>query len=112
MSALGERLAPGDLVIDGGNSNYLDSIRHGEQLAEIGIGFVDCGTSGGVWGLENGYALMVGGTDESVAIAQPLFDALSPPKGFAHAGPVGYVRERAVAAAAIERRTRRRARCR
>jgi 6-phosphogluconate dehydrogenase len=89
IAELGERLAPGDLVIDGGNSNYLDSIRHGEALAERGIGFVDCGTSGGVWGLENGYALMVGGTPESVALAQPLFDALAPPKGFAHCGPVG-----------------------
>jgi 6-phosphogluconate dehydrogenase len=91
ISELGERLAPGDLVIDGGNSNYLDSIRHGEQLAAKGIGFVDCGTSGGVWGLENGYALMVGGTDASVAVARPLFDALAPSsgKGFAHVGPVG-----------------------
>ena len=91
ITELGERLAPGDLVIDGGNSNYLDSIRHGEELAAKGIGFIDCGTSGGVWGLQNGYALMVGGTVESVAIAQPLFDALAPPsgKGFAHAGPVG-----------------------
>jgi 6-phosphogluconate dehydrogenase len=89
IGELGTLLAPGDLVIDGGNSNYLDSIRNGEELAAKGIGFVDCGTSGGVWGLENGYALMVGGTPESVAIAQPLFDALSPAKGFAHAGPVG-----------------------
>ena len=89
ITELGERLSPGDLVIDGGNSNYLDSIRHGEELAAKGIGFVDCGTSGGVWGLENGYALMVGGTAESVAIAQPIFDALAPPKGFAHTGPVG-----------------------
>ena len=89
LQRLGELLSPGDLVIDGGNSNYLDSIRHGEELAAKGIGFVDCGTSGGVWGLDNGYALMVGGTPESVAIAQPIFDALSPEKGFAHAGPVG-----------------------
>jgi len=89
IQGLGERLAPGDLVIDGGNSNYLDSIRHGEELLAKGIHFVDCGTSGGVWGLDNGYALMVGGTAEAVAIAQPLFDALAPPKGFAHTGPVG-----------------------
>lgn len=89
ITELGSRLEPGDLVIDGGNSNYLDSIRHGEELAAKGIGFVDCGTSGGVWGLDNGYALMVGGTPESVAVAQPIFDALSPAKGFAHAGPVG-----------------------
>ena len=89
IGELTELLSPGDLVIDGGNSNYLDSIRHGEELAAKDIGFVDCGTSGGVWGLENGYALMVGGTDEAVALAQPLFDALSPAKGFAHTGPVG-----------------------
>ncbi len=91
IAELGDRLEPGDLVIDGGNSNYLDSIRHGEELAAKGIGFIDCGTSGGVWGLENGYALMVGGTSESVAIAQPLFDALAPPsgKGYAHVGQVG-----------------------
>ncbi len=89
IKTLGGLLAPGDLVIDGGNSNYQDSIRHGRELAAQGIHFVDCGTSGGVWGLDNGYALMVGGTDESVAIGQPIFDALSPEKGFAHAGPIG-----------------------
>jgi len=89
VRGLAERLAPGDLVVDGGNSNYLDSMRHGEELAAKGIHFVDCGTSGGVWGLENGYALMVGGTPEGVAVAQPLFDALAPPKGFAHVGPIG-----------------------
>lgn len=86
---LRDHLSEGDLVIDGGNSNYRDSIRHGEELADKGIGFIDCGTSGGVWGLENGYSLMVGGTDESVAIAQPLFDALAPKKGYGHVGPVG-----------------------
>ena len=89
IKKLGELLSPGDLVIDGGNSNYLDSMRHGQELAAKGIHFVDCGTSGGVWGLDNGYALMVGGTEESVAIGQPIFDALSPEKGYAHAGPVG-----------------------
>lgn len=89
ISELARRLEPGDVVVDGGNSNYLHSIRHGEELAERGIGFVDCGTSGGVWGLDNGYALMVGGTPESVAVVQPLFDALAPERGFAHVGPVG-----------------------
>jgi 6-phosphogluconate dehydrogenase len=86
---LRDNLSKGDLVIDGGNSNYQDSIRHGEELAAKGIGFIDCGTSGGVWGLDNGYALMVGGTKESVALAQPLFDALAPEHGFGHCGPVG-----------------------
>ena len=89
IDALAERLAPGDVVIDGGNSNYGDSTAHGDQLAERGIHFIACGTSGGVWGLENGYALMVGGTPEAVAIAQPLFDALAPERGYAHVGPVG-----------------------
>jgi 6-phosphogluconate dehydrogenase len=89
IGELAEALEPGDLVIDGGNSNYLDSMRHGTELAAKGIHFVDCGTSGGVWGLENGYALMVGGTPEAVALARPLFDALAPAKGFAHVGPVG-----------------------
>lgn len=89
VEQLGRLLSPGDLVIDGGNSNYLDSIRHGQQLGELGIHFVDCGTSGGVWGLQNGYALMVGGTPEAVGVAQPIFDALAPAKGFAHVGPVG-----------------------
>lgn len=89
IQRLAELLDPGDLVIDGGNSNYLDSVRHGQELADKGIHFVDCGTSGGVWGLANGYALMVGGTPEAVAVAQPIFDALAPEKGFAHCGPVG-----------------------
>ena len=89
MADLAEALSPGDLVIDGGNSNYQDSIRHGELLAAQGIEFIDCGTSGGVWGLENGYALMVGGSDEAVALAQPLFDALAPEHGYAHCGPIG-----------------------
>ncbi len=87
--ALGALLDAGDLVIEGGNSNWHDSVRRGATLAEAGIGFVDAGTSGGVWGLENGYALMVGGTDESVATAQPIFDTLAPAGGFAHVGPVG-----------------------
>jgi len=86
---LGELLAAGDLVVEGGNSRYTDSIRRGAALAERGIGFVDCGTSGGVWGLENGYCLMVGGSAADVAKAQPIFDALAPEGGFAHVGPSG-----------------------
>jgi len=83
-------LSPGDVIIDGGNSNWHDSVRRGQELAEAGLGFVDCGTSGGVWGREEGYCLMVGGRDEHVAYCQPLFDALKPPEGgFVHAGPVG-----------------------
>jgi len=91
IEQLGELLAAGDVVIDGGNSKYTDDRVHADKLAEKGIGFVDCGVSGGVWGLQNGYALMVGGDPEHVALAQPAFDALKPPGefGYAHAGSVG-----------------------
>jgi 6-phosphogluconate dehydrogenase len=90
IDALGGLLAAGDLVIDGGNSNWRDSVRRGEALAAKDVGFVDCGTSGGVWGLKEGYSLMVGGDDAHVALAQPAFDALRPAEGgFAHVGPVG-----------------------
>ena len=83
-------LSPGDVVIDGGNANWHDSVRRAGELAERGIGFVDAGTSGGVWGRTEGYCLMVGGTPEHVATAQPIFDALKPEDGgFVHAGPVG-----------------------
>lgn len=86
-------LATGDLVIDGGNSYYQDDAPHAALLAEVGVGFVDAGVSGGVWGLENGYGLMVGGALEHVERAMPVFDALRPAgeraDGFVHAGPVG-----------------------
>ncbi|BAJ29717.1 MULTISPECIES: phosphogluconate dehydrogenase (NAD(+)-dependent, decarboxylating) [Kitasatospora] len=88
---LAELLSPGDVVVDGGNSRWTDDVKHAEQLAEKGIGFVDCGVSGGVWGLENGYALMYGGAAEHVAKVQPVFDALKPEGEFGsvHAGKVG-----------------------
>jgi 6-phosphogluconate dehydrogenase len=84
-------LGDGDLVVDGGNSKWTDDQVHAASLAERGIGFVDCGVSGGVWGLQNGYALMCGGTPENIALVQPAFDALKPPGdfGFVHAGGVG-----------------------
>jgi 6-phosphogluconate dehydrogenase len=84
-------LSSGDVIVDGGNSRWTDDQTHAEQLAAKGIGFVDAGVSGGVWGLENGYALMVGGTAENVAAVQPIFDALKPAGefGFVHAGSVG-----------------------
>lgn len=86
-------LAPGDLVVDGGNSKYTDDGPNAELLAAQGIGYLDCGVSGGVWGLENGYGLMAGGSDEDVAKAMPIFDALRPEgtraDGFVHSGPVG-----------------------
>ncbi len=84
-------LAEGDLVIDGGNSKWTNDARHAQSLAEKGIHFVDCGVSGGVWVLENGYALMAGGDEADIALAQPIFDALKPEGeyGFVHAGEVG-----------------------
>jgi 6-phosphogluconate dehydrogenase len=84
-------LEPGDLVVDGGNSKYTDDAANAKALAGKGIGFVDAGVSGGVWGLQNGYALMVGGDAENVARVQPVFDTLKPEgeSGFVHAGPVG-----------------------
>ncbi|CAN5188216.1 decarboxylating 6-phosphogluconate dehydrogenase [soil metagenome] len=89
VDALGELLGEGDIVIDGGNSIWTDSVRRGEMLAGKGIAFIDAGTSGGVWGLDNGYCLMVGGTAEAVARVQPVFDDLAPEGGFAHVGEVG-----------------------
>ena len=89
VSKLAGLLEPGDLVIDGGNSNYKDAAGMAAELASKGVHFVDAGTSGGIWGLDNGYCLMVGGTAEAVAIAEPLFRALAPDGGYAHVGPVG-----------------------
>ena len=91
IEELGELLSEGDVVVDGGNSRWTDDKRHAEHLATKGVGFVDAGVSGGVWGLKNGYALMVGGDDANVAKVQPIFDALKPEgeSGFVHAGAVG-----------------------
>ncbi|MCW2771993.1 MAG: hypothetical protein JWN91_319 [Nocardioides sp.] len=87
VHALGELLGEGDLVVDGGNSKWTDDQLNAEMLAKKGIGFVDCGVSGGVWGLKNGYALMCGGPDDDVAKVQPALDALKPEEGgFVHAG--------------------------
>ena len=82
-------LSPGDLVIEGGNSRYTDSIRRAGQAGERGLRFLDCGVSGGVWGLQEGYCLMVGGPTEAFADAEPLFAALAPEGGYAHLGPSG-----------------------
>jgi 6-phosphogluconate dehydrogenase len=79
----------GDVIIDGGNSNYKETAPLVAQLADQGIALVDAGTSGGIWGLKEGYCLMVGGTDEAVAIAEPVFLALAPEGGYAHVGPPG-----------------------
>ncbi|MGP4051381.1 phosphogluconate dehydrogenase (NAD(+)-dependent, decarboxylating) [Streptomyces sp. 2A115] len=91
VDELGDLLSPGDTVVDGGNSRWTDDEKHAEELGTKGIGFVDAGVSGGVWGLENGYALMVGGDKEHVDRLQPIFEALKPegPYGYVHAGKVG-----------------------
>jgi hypothetical protein len=88
---LSSRLESGDVIVEGGNSRWTDDMANAEMLDKLGIGYVDCGVSGGVWGLQNGYALMVGGTEENVATVQPLFDSLKPPGefGFVHAGMAG-----------------------
>ncbi|HZQ82887.1 MAG TPA: decarboxylating 6-phosphogluconate dehydrogenase [Gaiellaceae bacterium] len=80
---------PGDVIVDGGNSNFRDSQRRYAAAKEKGIGFCDCGTSGGVWGLEVGYCLMVGGDDGPIAQAEPAFRALAPEDGYAHVGGAG-----------------------
>ena len=91
IEQLSEVLAAGDLVVDGGNSKYTDDQVHAALLGAKGIGFVDAGVSGGVWGLKNGYALMVGGDPAHVSLVQPAFDVLKPSGefGFVHAGDVG-----------------------
>jgi 6-phosphogluconate dehydrogenase len=88
IKELGGLLSEGDLVVDGGNSKYTDDQANAAMLGEKGIGFVDCGVSGGIWGLETGYALMCGGSDADVAKVQPALDALRPDgdHGFVHAG--------------------------
>jgi 6-phosphogluconate dehydrogenase len=107
ISGLADKLAKGDIVIDGGNSFYKDDIRRSKALAEKGLHYVDVGTSGGVWGLERGYCMMVGGDDETIELLDPILDALAPgagtiphtpnrdnsdprpEKGYIHAGPAG-----------------------
>ncbi|MFG2510711.1 phosphogluconate dehydrogenase (NAD(+)-dependent, decarboxylating) [Streptomyces sp. NPDC048584] len=91
VDQLGSLLRHGDVVVDGGNSRWTDDEKHAKELHARGIGFVDAGVSGGVWGLKNGYALMVGGDEEHVELLKPIFDALKPdgPYGFVHAGRVG-----------------------
>jgi 6-phosphogluconate dehydrogenase len=82
-------LEAGDLVVDGGNSNFRDSMRRGAELEGKGLLFVDAGTSGGIWGLEVGYCLMVGGSDEAFARLRPALETLAPEGGYAHVGPLG-----------------------
>jgi len=91
IKSLAELLSDGDMILDGGNSNFNDSIRRSRELAESGIEFMDVGTSGGVWGLTEGYSMMVGGSDEAFARIEPLVQTLapSPTSGYGHVGPAG-----------------------
>ena len=91
VQALSEKLEPGDIIIDGGNSNFHETMRRGSEVATKGIGFVDVGTSGGVWGLKEGYSMMVGGNEEHVEVVRPALETLAPAvdKGWGHVGPVG-----------------------
>jgi len=89
IAELSTLLQSGDLIVDGGNSNFRDSMRRGADLAKKGLHFVDSGTSGGIWGLENGYCLMVGGSDDAVRLVESVLKTLAPTDGYAHVGPVG-----------------------
>lgn len=89
LGQLTPNLGDGDVVVDGGNSNYKDSIRRGEDLKSKGVGFLDAGTSGGVWGLENGYCLMVGGDESDFRKVEPALRDLAPENGYLHTGPAG-----------------------
>ena len=91
ITALAERLSKGDIIIDGGNSNYKDSMRHAAEVGQKGVSFLDAGTSGGVWGLKEGYSLMIGGEAAVVDLVRPIFETLAPAanEGWGHVGPHG-----------------------
>ena len=82
-------MSKGDVIIDGGNSNFHDTMRRAAELKENGIEFVDSGTSGGIWGLANGYCLMIGGSEQAFKLCEPIFKTLAPEDGYAHMGPSG-----------------------
>ena len=89
LDGLATAMSEGDVIIDGGNSNWKESIQHGKQLKTKGISFLDCGTSGGIWGLANGYCLMVGGERHAFERVEPIFKALAPQDGYAYVGGSG-----------------------
>ncbi|HOY67931.1 MAG TPA: decarboxylating 6-phosphogluconate dehydrogenase [Candidatus Ozemobacteraceae bacterium] len=90
IDTLSRCLEPGDIIVDGGNADHRDSARRAGEVAARGLRFVDCGTSGGVWGLQNGYCLMIGGEESAVAHLAPVFTTLAPPNGWMHVGPAGH----------------------
>lgn len=89
ITAILPGLSQGDVIIDGGNSNFHDTLRRAAMLATEGIEFIDCGTSGGIWGLENGYCLMIGASEAAFAVCEPIFRTLAPEDGYARMGPPG-----------------------
>jgi 6-phosphogluconate dehydrogenase len=91
VSALGNLLSPGDTIVDGGNSNYKDSVRRASELGMKGVAFLDAGTSGGIWGLSEGYSLMVGGEKEAFQRLEQVFQTLAPgpDHDYGHVGPAG-----------------------
>jgi 6-phosphogluconate dehydrogenase len=89
VQAVTALLAPGDVIIDGGNTRFHDDVRRSKELAAKKLQYIDAGTSGGIWGLKNGYCLMVGGNKEAVDRLAPVFEALAPPNGWAHVGAAG-----------------------
>ncbi len=91
LHALSNHLSPGDILVDGGNANYLDTQARATRFADLGLHYVDCGVSGGVWGLAGGYCLMLGGSESAIAHITPLLQALAPAsdRGWLHCGPVG-----------------------
>ncbi len=89
LATLKNVLSKGDIVIDGGNSYFKDSVRRGKELEEAGLHYIDCGTSGGVWGLKEGYCLMMGGDPDAVSFAEPIFKTLAPPDGYVYCGASG-----------------------
>ncbi len=89
IGALAPLLGKGDAIVDGGNSNYKDSIARAQEVTEQGLHYLDAGTSGGIWGLENGYCLMIGGEEEIFRRMEPIFRTLAPPRGYAYMGPSG-----------------------
>ena len=89
IQELAPLLSPGDIIVDGGNSRFLDTLARNEKLEEAGLEYVDAGTSGGIWGLELGFNIMVGGSDEAIAVLEPALKSLAPENGYLHVGPTG-----------------------